>query len=698
MRPSSSIERRFSSRQTAARAAQPASPASLVTLLLLLVILLTGPLVLGAARLWIELPLLGLVAFLLLIQGFRLSAEPRIGETRQVDAIDLSVLIFVGYALVRWLTSPTEYFSRIEAMDIVAYAGVFFTCRYGLAQRKIGLALIFMLAGLGVFETGFGYYLHSHPDFFPFGPTEQLQFVYAPRWVGTYGCPNHYGGLLVMAIGAALALGCLSKLAWPARIVFIYLAAVIMIGVMYSISRGSALALIGSIIALMIFGLRHGTVSKWLPIVGALFIVLTAGALFSLSSDVRDRFWGAVKTVQTGTLNTYCRYELAQDALHIAHDHPLFGTGPATFVFIHPRYQDSTFTRKAVLTHDDYLNCLDDYGIIGFGVAMFFVAAVTLKFFQPLRAENRWQDRVMIGTAFAAWGALLIHSTVDFNLHIPANALMFFALIGLGLGRMNRDETGEHWSVISLVPLGRWLGWALVLFSLGYGFLVGKSAVGDILYEQAYAQALDIPTSESIQQVEEALRYDPGNAQALVFLGDLHRYRASRKDNLEDRASEGQLALEAYRRALQANPLDDTIEARMGMTFEAMMRYSEAFFCYKAAVTAQPYNGQFWYWLGNDYWDRGMTDKAQEAYERAAQCPHGNEGSEEAIQELHAVPGTQDLPSSDSGVNPGAQPEPTVNPLEPSASPPSEATETAPASEGTTQPSTNPEDHPPTMP
>ena len=43
-------------------------------------------------------------------------------------------------------------------------------------------------------------------------------------------------------------------------------------------------------------------------------------------------------------------------------------------------------------------------------------------------------------------------------------------------------------------------------------------------------------------------------------------------------------------------------------------RYPEAFFCYAQAVTAQPYNGQFWYWLGNHYGARGMLEKAEEAY------------------------------------------------------------------------------------
>ncbi len=658
MRSSPRIHRRSSPRFVDSPASQPVRPASVLTTFLLLLILAVGPLMLGGARLWIELPILVAVAFLFLIQGFRLSSPPEIGGIRQLDAIDLSVLIFSLYAIARWLTSPTEYFSRIEIMEVVAYAGVFLTCRYGMVPRKLALGLIFLLVALGVFETAFGYYLHNNPDFFLFGPTEQLQIYYAPRWLGTYGCPNHYGGLLVMAVGAALALGCFSKFSWPTRIVFFYLAGMMMIGVMFSVSRGSWLALLASITALTTFGVRNGTVNRWVPITGALLIIVSSIALFSLSSVVRERIAEAQGAIVTGTVNKYVRYQLAQDALHIAYDHPVFGTGPGTFVFIHPRYQSSTFTRKAVLAHDDYLNCLDDYGIIGFGIAMFFVGAVTLKFFQPLRAEHRWQDRVVIAAAFGAWAALLVHSWVDFNLHIPGNALLFFALIGLGLGRLTRDETGQHWSTFSLAPLGRYPGWAVIVLSLGFGFLAAKSAISDIIYEEASDQALEVPTDQSIAEAERALWYDPANAKALMFLADLYRYNASRREQMEDRVVDGQKALDIYKKAVQANTIDDTLQARMGMTFDVMKRYPEAFFCYKAAVTQQPYNGQFWFWLGNHYWDRGMEDKAELSYLRARQCPHGMEGSEDAIKELRALPGMQDIP----------EPGPSANPLEQTAS------------------------------
>jgi len=634
-----------------------------ITTILLAGILMTGPMILGAARLWIELPLLAAVSLLLVVQGLRLATRVSEGAKFQLDAIDLGVVLFALYAIVRWLTSSSAYFSRIEAMDVVAYAGIFLTCRHGMVNRQLCMFLLYLLVLLGVGETAFGYYLSNHLDWFPFGPAERLHDYYAPRWLGTYGCPNHYGYLLVMAMGAAMALGSFSKLPWPVRIILFYVSIMMMVGVMYSGSRGSWIALAASICALVIIGIRNGAMRWWVPVTGALMLTIVSVFLFSLSPVVRMRLADGVNLLSGDKLQTYVRVELARDALHIAHDNPLFGTGPGTFVFIHPRYQDSTFAFKAVLTHDDYLNCLDDYGIIGFGLAMFFVAAVTLKFFRPLEIDSRWQDRVLVATGFAAWIALLFHSLVDFNLHIPANAMLFFALTGLAVGRIKKEgDNARHWSTLSLTPLGRWLGWGVVVLSLLYGAEATRSAISDIIYEEASAhdengtQADIAPTSQLIASTNQALAYDPDNAQALMYLGDLYRYQASRQSDIEGRISEGQKALNAYQKALRANSIDDTLLARMGMTYDVMRSYSEAFFCYQQAVTHQPYNGQFWYRLGNHYWERGMLPKAEMAYLQSLSCPHGGEGSAGAEQQLRDQPEMYGVPPPAPGANPLAAP------------------------------------------
>jgi tetratricopeptide (TPR) repeat protein len=193
---------------------------------------------------------------------------------------------------------------------------------------------------------------------------------------------------------------------------------------------------------------------------------------------------------------------------------------------------------------------------------MFFIAAVTLKFFRPLWIDNRWQDRVLVASGFAAWLALIVHSLVDFNLHIPANALLLSALTGLGLGRI-REDKAPHWSTLSLDSLGRLTGMALLILGLLYGSEVARTLVSENLYEKTRADEDVLAVSNSIQDADEALRYDSGNVADLVLLGDLHQFRASLEKDSALRQGERQKAIEAYQQALQANGPDDVVQARL---------------------------------------------------------------------------------------------------------------------------------------
>jgi hypothetical protein len=242
--------------------------------------------------------------------------------------IDLSVVLFLLYAVARWLTSPTEYFSRIEVLQVAGCAVVFLTCRHGIKSRTSGLAFLFVLVALGTFQAGFGSYLHLHPDWFPFGPTERLQLHYAPRWIGTYGNPNHYASFLIMASGAAMALGCFSKLPWPARIILFYVTGMMLIGLMYSGSRGGWLSAVAATIGLTIFAFRNRTVRWWIPVAGAAGLLLAAGLLFSLSPEVQDRVADIENRLHQGIFDIDVRVELARDALHIARDYPVLSQLP----------------------------------------------------------------------------------------------------------------------------------------------------------------------------------------------------------------------------------------------------------------------------------------------------------------------------------------------------------------------------------
>jgi O-antigen ligase len=538
----------------------------LFTTFLLASVLACGPLILGGARLWIDLPLLCGVAALLVLQGLRLTAKPAPGLYRRVDAIDLAMLLFVVYAIVRWLTSPVEYFSRVEVLNVIACAGVFLTCRYGMKSRKHCMALLYALVALGTAETAAGYYLSSYPDWLPFGPAEGMQLEFIPRWIGSYDTPNHYASLLVMVMGATLALGSFSKLPWSVRIILFYLGLMIVVGVMFSGSRGGWLAMLAAVLGLVVMGIRNGTMRWWIPVTSGLALILVAAVLFSITPVVQVRLSPALVG---GKADTGVPVLVTEDGLRSAQDHPLFGSGPGTSVFVHADHPPGAPESVLNPRYDDYLNCLDDYGLIGLGIVLFFIVAVSLKFFRPLWVDSRWQDRVLVATGFAAWLALLAHSLFDFNLHVPANALLFFALVGLALGRIKEEKAG-HWSLLSLDPLGRGLGGAVIVLALAYAVEVARTTVGNNIYETTLARMDVVPISESLDNAAEALRFDAGNVQAWILTGDLHQMRAQIQEERSGRLAEAQKALDAFQQAARMNPLDGAIQRRLDETHKWM--------------------------------------------------------------------------------------------------------------------------------
>ena len=614
------------------------SPAVLLTTALLAVLFVAGPLLLGGTPLWARLPLFVVTALLLAVQGWRLCAVPRPATPRQIDAIDWSVLLFLLYAGARWLTSPAEFISRIEFMQVAACAVVFLTCRHGMPVRAHWMFLLYLLAGVGVAEVvaafyfsqepGLAWWSADHPD-----PNDRGQ-----RWSGTYIWANHFACLLVMALSAALALGSFSKLPWPARIVLIYGGFVMMVGILWSGSRGGCLALAMAIVGLVVMGIRNGTQRWWWPVAsgGVLFGVVMV--LLVLSPVMAVRVAQSSLTMETNPKNEP-RYELARHALQIARDHPAFGTGPATFEFVYPAYRvrESDFYVHA--THNDYLNCIDDYGLAGFGLALFFIAAVTLKFFRPLDVDHRWQDRVLVAAGFAVWLALLAHSLFDYNLHVPANALIFFALAGLALGRFRRDPE-PHWSTVSLVALGRWPGVVLIVLGLLGTVATVRSTLAAIIHQRAYEHSTVVPVAASIAAGEQALRFDPANQDALMFVGNLYRFRAAHDTTPEEKARDGEQALAAYQQAYRGNPLNDVLLVRVGMGLDLVGRYREAEPYFQSALVAEPRNGRFWQALSDHYAAAGMKAEAAQEHHRSERTFFATKEISEADVDLHGLPGS----------------------------------------------------------
>jgi O-antigen ligase len=136
------------------------------------------------------------------------------------------------------------------------------------------------------------------------------------------------------------------------------------------------------------------------------------------------------------------REEPGMHTLGIVRDYPLFGSGPGTFYTTFPRYRPETITAFFDHAHNDYAQIAAETGLIGLGLLGTLVA-VTLAV--ALMAQWQRRDPLMRGMSFACImgvTSILIHSWVDFNLQIPANAVYFMVLLALGWISLHLDRQG----------------------------------------------------------------------------------------------------------------------------------------------------------------------------------------------------------------------------------------------------------------
>jgi O-antigen ligase len=131
------------------------------------------------------------------------------------------------------------------------------------------------------------------------------------------------------------------------------------------------------------------------------------------------------------TLAGESRDEFGMHSFRMWQDYPLFGTGAGSFYGVYPRYRvgDTSSGLLVDHAHNDYLEFLSEYGILGI---LFPAGIVILALRNAILAQRKRRSQFARGIGFAATmaiTAMLIHATVEFNLQIPAYAATFMVIL-----------------------------------------------------------------------------------------------------------------------------------------------------------------------------------------------------------------------------------------------------------------------------
>ncbi|HHF52085.1 MAG TPA: O-antigen ligase domain-containing protein, partial [Candidatus Aminicenantes bacterium] len=117
--------------------------------------------------------------------------------------------------------------------------------------------------------------------------------------------------------------------------------------------------------------------------------------------------------------------------LEMAKDYPVFGTGLGTFALVYPVYEDIGLYGFLRHAHNDYLEYFSELGGIGFAfLAGGVLLMVFLSFVRWKKKKDPWVKGLSMG-CFVSLAVIAVHSFSDFNLHIPANMVLFTVIAAL---------------------------------------------------------------------------------------------------------------------------------------------------------------------------------------------------------------------------------------------------------------------------
>jgi O-antigen ligase len=428
--------------------------------------------------------------------------------------VELRVLVPAG-AMALWAALQAALGiagSRVSAVEsaLVLAAGlgvVLFWCteaRQGPAARWLAYAVV----GVAVAEAVFGVAQHAINPRSLYGVvTEGIASPF-----GSYRNHNHFAGLIEMAAllaaGGALGRTKRARMVDPATVALVGLTLLLAGAHVASRSRGGLIALAGGAAVLgplwwYALGRRHRTNGKALVAAAALGLVIVGFGWAAVSSETRQH----LATLLQGATDEAGRYRVSTYAstLRLWRTNPWVGVGLGNFADTLGAFKTANGGYRIPHAESDPLEFLAESGWLGISLLAWLVVAGLRGFHQRIEeGHDPFRKGIAVG-AVAAATALFVHSFFDFNLRVPANALVFCALAGLAVSARTPRECLP-------APGCRVLGVALALA----GAAAAWRTLGAVQYDRAAAVEASL---ERVARLSDVVRGHPYMAEAWMARG-----------------------------------------------------------------------------------------------------------------------------------------------------------------------------------
>jgi len=362
------------------------------------------------------------------------------------NSYSFNKLFSTGFSEIKFMSlSLVPSHTLREGLELLSYFLLGFLIVKTVTNRRQIMRIFSVLIAMGVIEAFYGLFelYNKNPRILFYKKIDYLDSV-----TGTFVNRNHLSGYLEMMIPLALGLiiaridlFSLAGLKWRNKLLrlsekglstnlLMSLGIIVMsLAIIFSKSRSGIFLLVFTFI--LFFGLTvlyfKGTLHQKKGIKNVLRIVFLIIFFISL-------YIGIDSTVERFSLD-----ELLQEkrptywanTMGLFSEFPLFGTGLGTFASLYPDYEEGGVPVRIFHAHNDYLEYLSELGIVGMSLLLGGILFMVINSFIIWRVRRYPLVKGLSLGGIVAAICILIHSITDFNLHIPANMMLFSVVLSL---------------------------------------------------------------------------------------------------------------------------------------------------------------------------------------------------------------------------------------------------------------------------
>ena len=217
------------------------------------------------------------------------------------------------------------------------------------------------------------------------------------------------------------------------------LAGLIFAAIVFSFSRMGFIATLASVFVMgaLALGTRQlswaarsrKTQTATVSLVAALVL---AGFVFLPPDKLIARFAQLVSAGEDGG-----RAQLWAETIPLIRAYPAFGCGLGGYETAFLKFKISAPLFTDDFAHNDYLQLLAELGLVGFAIGAALAFSVVRTAVRNAVSSHDPSPRYFAVACAGALAAIMVHSLADFNLYIPANAMLLAWIAGMTAGLGN---------------------------------------------------------------------------------------------------------------------------------------------------------------------------------------------------------------------------------------------------------------------